>query len=431
MSFAIEIQELSKRYQLGQLKHETMIRELLIRLATSPFRRSDSKANDFWALRDISLSVAQGEVLGLIGRNGAGKSTLLKILAKVVYPTSGRVHVEGRVGSLLEVGTGFHEELTGRENIYLNGSILGMKKSEIDAKMSEIVDFSGIEKFIDTPLKRYSSGMALRLGFSVAAHLETEILLVDEVLAVGDAEFQRKCLASMERSHRSGRTVVFVSHNLAAVETLCSRVIWVDNGRIRADGQPQEIIESYLATFSGQVGPAAELDKIVDREGSGKIRFTALEFLDRSRLRKPAFRSGDPAVFRIHFRVNETVAFPYFSVWLYSDVGTKVAEFSTWSSGVEIQELRAGDGTIEVEVPFLSFQPGRYSISLCATNGRDLHDMLDHCAALEVEWSDYYGTGRGIDRFFGLVIIPCTWNLLELPSPSEPVSPAAFEPDRT
>jgi homopolymeric O-antigen transport system ATP-binding protein len=431
MSSAIQVEQLCKRYQLGQLKHETMIRETIVRLVKNSLPGSDREASEFWALRDVSLAVEQGEVLGLVGRNGAGKSTLLKILAKVVYPTSGRVQVAGRVGSLLEVGTGFHEELTGRENIYLNGSILGMRKSEIDAKMSEIVDFSGIEKFIDTPLKRYSSGMALRLGFSVAAHLETEILLVDEVLAVGDAEFQRKCLASMERSHRSGRTVVFVSHNLAAVENLCSRVIWVDNGRIRADGRPDEVINSYMSAFSDQVGSAAELDKIADRQGTGKIRFTALELLDQSRLRKPSFRSGDPAVFRIHFRVNEPVTFPYLSIWLYSEVGIKVAELSTWSSGVEISELGTGYGVIEVEVPFLSFQPGRYSISLCATDGRTQHDMLDHCASLNVDVSDYYGTGRGIDRFFGLVIVPCTWNLLDLPITGEPVGPRAIEPDRT
>src|ERR1700686_4251577 len=224
MTESITVEELSKRYELGALQHETQLRDQLVHFLRAPFRRRAPK-EILWALRDVSFKVDEGEVVGIIGRNGAGKSTLLKILSKITYPTSGRVRARGRVASLLEVGTGFHEELTGRENIFLNGSILGMSRKEVERKLDAIVEFSGVERFIDTPIKRYSSGMRLRLGFAGAAQLDPDNLIVDEVLAVGDAQFQKKCLATMGDLRRGGRTVLFVSHNLAAVENLCSRGI--------------------------------------------------------------------------------------------------------------------------------------------------------------------------------------------------------------
>jgi len=226
-----------------------MLREQIVELIKHPFGRRATEAESIWALRDVSFEVDEGEVVGIIGRNGAGKSTLLKILSKITYPTSGKVKVKGRVASLLEVGTGFHEELTGRENVYLNGSILGMRKREVDERLDAIVAFSGVEQFIDTPIKRYSSGMRLRLGFAVAAHLEPDVLIVDEVLAVGDAGFQKKCIATMEGLRKGGRTVLFVSHNLAAVENLCSRGIWIDAGKIRMDGGVTDAIKGYMGSF--------------------------------------------------------------------------------------------------------------------------------------------------------------------------------------
>jgi lipopolysaccharide transport system ATP-binding protein len=210
--------------------------------------RSAAGEDTIWALRDVSFEVERGEVVGIIGRNGAGKSTLLKILSRITEPTEGRVEIHGRVGSLLEVGTGFHPELTGRENVYLSGAILGMRRAEIDRKFDEIIDFSGVERFLDTPFKRYSSGMRVRLGFAVAAHLEPENLLVDEVLAVGDAAFQKKCLGKMGDVAREGRTVLFVSHNLIAVQGLCGRAIWLDEGRVLEEGQPDEVVSNYLQT---------------------------------------------------------------------------------------------------------------------------------------------------------------------------------------
>jgi lipopolysaccharide transport system ATP-binding protein len=249
MAVAIEARELSKRYRIGQMQAAYgTLRDSLSRAGrrlagdAGPRQRRE----EIWALRDVSFDVQQGEVLGLIGRNGAGKSTLLKLLTRITAPTSGHAVIRGRVGSLLEVGTGFNPELTGRENVYLNGSILGMKRREIQQKMSDIVEFSGVEKFLDTPVKRYSSGMYVRLAFSVAAHLEPEILLVDEVLAVGDAEFQQRCLGRMEDFSGTGRTVVFVSHNMQAVNQLCDRAIWLDEGSVMEDGDPSLVVTHYL-----------------------------------------------------------------------------------------------------------------------------------------------------------------------------------------
>jgi lipopolysaccharide transport system ATP-binding protein len=253
MALAIKAEGLSKRYRLGELQAAYgTLRESLSHAArrmTGKERRHHGE--DIWALEDVSFDVHDGEVLGVIGRNGAGKSTLLKVLTRITTPTRGRAEIRGRVGSLLEVGTGFHPELTGRENIYLNGAILGMRRREIRKKLPEIVEFSGIEKFIDTPVKRYSSGMYVRLAFSVAAHLEPEILLVDEVLAVGDAEFQARCLGRMEDFGASGRTVLFVSHNMQAISQLCDRAIFLDGGRVVRDGPSGEVVAHYLQTTAG------------------------------------------------------------------------------------------------------------------------------------------------------------------------------------
>jgi lipopolysaccharide transport system ATP-binding protein len=257
MATALHIENLSKEYRLGSIGHGALYMDLKswwcrLRGKEDPNALLDTGvsahdgARTFWALRGVTLSAEQGKVLGIIGRNGAGKSTLLKIISRITAPTTGEVKIKGRVASLLEVGTGFHPELTGAENVFLNGAILGMTKAEVKSKFDEIVDFSGVGKFIDTPVKRYSSGMYVRLAFAVGAHLEPEILLVDEVLAVGDAGFQKKCLGKMNEVSREGRTVLFVSHNLDAVSTLCDRVIWLEEGRIFLDGHPQEVVPAYL-----------------------------------------------------------------------------------------------------------------------------------------------------------------------------------------
>ena len=274
MAIAIEVDSLSKKYRLGEYQAAYgTLRETLVH-ATRRLARQEhhSPARDIWALRDVSFDVPEGQVLGVIGRNGAGKSTLLKILTRIAMPTTGRAEIRGRVGSLLEVGTGFNQELTGRENVYLNGAILGMKRREIERRFDDIVEFSGVEKFIDTPVKRYSSGMYVRLAFAVAAHLEPEIMLVDEVLSVGDAELQRRCRGRREELGNAGRTVLFVSHALPAVAQLCDRAIWIDGGRVAGDGRPADVIASYLhqthsagteRTWTEESAPGNDLVKIL------------------------------------------------------------------------------------------------------------------------------------------------------------------------
>lgn len=248
--FAIQVEDIGKRYQIGNFTAKNTLRDTIAAMVKAPFRFGKNgevkKKTPFWALKNISFEVKQGEILGIIGHNGAGKSTLLKILSRITEPTTGHARIYGRVGSLLEVGTGFHSELTGRENIYLNGAILGMKKNEIKRKFDEIVEFAEIEQFLDTPVKRYSSGMHVRLAFAVAAHLEPEILIIDEVLAVGDAAFQKKCLGKMGEVTKEGRTVLFVSHNMVAVQSLCSRVIWLEKGNIKKEGKTDKVISGYL-----------------------------------------------------------------------------------------------------------------------------------------------------------------------------------------
>jgi lipopolysaccharide transport system ATP-binding protein len=412
MNDVIVVDKLTKTFELGALQRDTMLRERLVSLLRSPFGGLSKSKNTLWALRDVSFRVAKGEVVGIIGRNGAGKSTLLKILSKITYPTSGRVRVAGRVASLLEVGTGFHEELTGRENIFLNGSILGMKKSEVVSKLDSIVAFAGVERFVDTPIKRYSTGMRLRLGFAVAAHLDPDLLIVDEVLAVGDAGFQRKCLNTMEELQSGGRTVLFVSHNMAAVENLCSRCIWIDGGQVQLDGSPREVIDAYMKTFGGFRGAAADLRSVENRRGSGEIRYTGIEYLSRSGEPLAVIRSGDSFLIRLHYHADREIAHPSFGFRIYTEMGTLVTETSTWHHALEIPLVPTGDGHIDLEVELLNLLPGRYYFSLWLTGAASpLYDNIEHCAQLEVELANVYASGKALDSRYGIVYFPQRWHL--------------------
>ena len=305
-NYLIKTEKISKRYPIRKQhdRPDTLV-GMFIDFLYKPMRnlkelRRLSSAQDssvdidnyIWALNDINLEINHNEKVGIIGKNGSGKSTLLKILSRITKPTLGSAVIKGRVASLIEVGTGFHNELSGRENIYLNGSILGMTKSEIDEKYDEIVKFSGVSKFIDTPIKRYSSGMRVRLAFSVAAHLEPEILIVDEVLAVGDANFQKKCLGKMDDVAKSGRTVLFVSHNLESVISLCDRVIWIDDGEIRGDGNSIEIVNKYLETINQISESKIDLSK-VEREGDLALTFTELEMTNYQNIQTSSFNVGE------------------------------------------------------------------------------------------------------------------------------------------
>src|SRR5436190_9343737 len=297
----IKAEHLSKRYRIGARSGFTSLRDAVAAGIRAPLRRlrqSGERGTEIWALKDVSFEIAPGEVVGIIGRNGAGKSTLLKILSRVTEPTTGRIELYGRIGSLLEVGIGFHPELTGRENVYLNGAILGMPRAEIRRKFDEIVQFAEIERFLDTPVKRYSSGMYVRLAFAVAAHLEPDILLVDEVLAVGDAAFQRKCLGKMEQVAGEGRTVLFVSHNMTTIQSLCTRAYLLEGGQIAETGPSRKVVRSYLQVMTSTV--ATELDEREDRRGDGSVRATSMrvESLD-----------GDASSIHVGSRLKVTVGY--------------------------------------------------------------------------------------------------------------------------
>jgi hypothetical protein len=298
--------------------------------------------------------------------------------------------------------------MTGRENIYLNGSILGMRKREIDARLDEIIDFSGVERFIDTPIKRYSSGMKLRLGFAVAAHLEPEILLVDEVLAVGDAQFQNKCLSKMGDMHTGGRTVLFVSHNLAAVENLCPRTIWIDQGRVRRDGPSSEVIREYLSCFAQDHRSHLDLSKSAGRRGSGPCRITGATLLDSDGHLKEVIRSGDSLTLRIAYRALEPLRDPHFGIRLSTESGLLISDMSTWSLGLDTPHLGPGEGTIDIEIDFLNLMPGEFLLTLwwIQGDGSGPYDILENCMRFHVHPSDYYKSGRGIDSKFGLVFFP-------------------------
>jgi lipopolysaccharide transport system ATP-binding protein len=315
-----------------------------------------SSNNDFWALRDVSFEIKQAEAVGIIGRNGAGKSTLLKILSRITKPTEGYVRMHGRVGSLLEVGTGFHPELTGRENVYLNAAIIGMKKHEIDRKFDEIVAFAEIEKFIDTPVKLYSSGMYVRLAFAVAAHLEPEILLVDEVLAVGDAAFQKKCLGKMGDVAKTGRTVLFVTHNMGSVQELCERIIWLEKGRIEADGEPEQTVQNYLDRLmavdevSGILTPLSDLriERVLLKNISGEITNN--------------FRVGESLVVEIHYSSDKPAEHPYFWLGIESQSGYHLTA-NMLLDGFRPRLLQ-GRGIITCRFKYLPLLPRRYTVYL-------------------------------------------------------------------
>jgi lipopolysaccharide transport system ATP-binding protein len=412
MKKSIVVKNLSKQYYIGQIQRGLTFREALMGLVKNPFKKFKQNHDMIWALKNISFSVDKGEVVGIIGRNGAGKSTLLKVLSKITDATSGTVEISGRVAALLEVGTGFHEELTGRENIYLNGSILGMPKREIDAKLDAIVAFAGVEKFIDTPIKHYSSGMGLRLGFAVAAHLEPDILLIDEVLAVGDVEFQKKCLKAMDELRYGGRTVLFVSHNMAAIEHLCSRAIWIDNGQVQQEGDARDVIKAYLTTFAGEAQTRFDFRHLTSRRGSGLVRYTGLELLTRERQPKELLRSGDSLVIRLHYEAKATIPHPHFGLEIYSHLGTMVTSLNTWSTGFDLAALPPGAGYLDLELDFLNLMPSHYHFSLWLESvGPVYYDRLDHCASVNIETADFYGSGRGIDSRFGIVFFPCRWHL--------------------
>ena len=367
MTTVIQAEGLGKRYRRG-VRVDTGLRHVLEAFARSPWRAlRGAKPEQFWALKDVSLAVREGEVLGLIGRNGAGKTTLLKILSRITRPTEGWAEIRGRVRSLLEVGTGFHPELTGRENTYLSGSILGMSKREIDRKFDEIVAFAEIEKFIETPVKHYSSGMYVRLAFAVAAHLEPEILLVDEVLAVGDINFQKKCLGKMGEVARAGRTVVLVSHQLNQIRRLCERVAWVDGGSIRKSGPTHEVVSAYENAMVSGEGPGGS------QRGSGTIaRFLHWEIADAGGDESHTLRTLDPVTVEFTVDIRRPVKMGHYGVALRNHEQQVI-----WAWAVEPFRLEIGKHRLRHTFSVLPLRPGPYMWLVTLYDEGELVDWWD------------------------------------------------------
>ncbi len=412
MTPAIRVDRLSKCYRIGAASaggYRTL-RETIMDLAAAPFRRlrgnGPESERDHWALRDVSFDVQPGEVIGLIGRNGAGKSTLLKLLSRITEPTAGRVELRGRVLSLLEVGTGFHQELTGRENIYLNGAILGMSRHEIERKFDDIVAFAEVDKFLDTPAKRYSSGMYIRLAFAVAAHLDAEILLVDEVLAVGDIAFQRKCLDRIGALARSGGTVIFVSHNMATVASLCQSALVLDNGQLIGRGEAREQVRLYLSMLGERC--ATDVDSRTDRAGNGEARLTAVRFLDGQGKTIDSAMGGEPLTIRLDYRARSSLKVCEVRIWVCDDKGTNVTHLCNRFTGDMLADLPAV-GALECRIPELSLAPGSYLLNVNLESGFDLLDSVQAAARLDVEPGPFYRTGRTPPSQHGVVLTRHEW----------------------
>ena len=435
-NLAIRADKLSKRYRLGEHDRFNMLREKLVHTFSAPYRGIFPTTNgkqtvpqepeinppflgtaptgDFWALTDVSFDVGRGEIVGIIGRNGAGKSTLLKILSRITEPTRGEAVVYGRIGSLLEVGTGFHPELTGRENVYLSGAIMGMKKAEIDRKFDEIVAFAEIDKFIDTPVKRYSSGMYTRLGFSVAAHLEPEILIIDEVLAVGDAAFQKKCLGKMDDVANAGRTVLFVSHNMAAIEHHCNRVLLLQSGRTKLDSDPNEAIAEYLRDFESVSG-TKDLSSVRREPGLVAV-LQKVEFCNEFDEVVHVIPVGSALTVKIYYKCSKPIKHPWFGLSFETLAGVKVISLQTHSQKGALPEI-AESGVIECDIPAIPLVPGTYSIQASCGSTCSALDVVPNVGNLRVIETDLFGTGRLPHANQGLVVVHADWQLIGDPKP--------------
>ena len=419
MSVVVRFDQLGKAYYLGVINRGLLFKEWGRKLTGRGAPEDDPEL--FWALREVSFDVHEGEVVGILGRNGAGKSTLLKILSQITSPTKGCVKVKGRVASLLEVGTGFHLELTGRDNIFINGGILGMKRTEIARKLDEIIAFSGIENFIDTPVKRYSVGMRVRLAFAVAAHLEPEILVIDEVLAVGDAAFQQKCLGKIGEVSRSGRTVLFVSHNAASIEALCTRGVVLENGRVAFDGSQMDALEYYAAS---RLAAARCLRERTDRVGSGEVRVTAIELRNGRGESVSSVRAGEDIDIVLHYERHGPPRFPRLVVQIFvtTHLGAPVFTHANWLGSTPLGELPES-GAFVCHIPRLPLPAGHFMISYRVLpeqwgGPKDPLDVLDSAAELPVEHGDFFGAGKLPPLKDGVVLVEAEWKVeAALPQP--------------
>ena len=421
---SIRVENLGKCYRLGVISRGMLYKDIQswwarIRNLDDPHSpihaaqaRPDTTGQEFWAFRDVSFDLQKGEILGIIGRNGAGKSTLLKVLSQITAPTEGKCKLNGRVASLLEVGTGFHGELTGRENIFLNGAILGMSRAEVRSCFDQIVEFAEVGQFVDTPVKRYSSGMYVRLAFSVAAHLQPDILIVDEVLAVGDAAFQKKCLGRMdEAAFKEGRTILFVSHNMTSVRTLCTRAIMLKDGRLDSDGPATEIVDKYLeegVIQTGNVGRASH-------SGSGRLRVTAVHFEAPDGGRIQELPVGAPVVVRIVYQANDIKNTDVIAVGIGVTGGSE-GIFNNYSNyaGTYFRDIPS-EGSFSFHWPSVDLVPGHYNLVIRIVANGDHHtgEVLDGppAIAFSVGAADFHGSGRNVGLNFGTVLVRGKWTL--------------------
>jgi lipopolysaccharide transport system ATP-binding protein len=416
---AIRVEKLSKMYRIGAKESQPQTRaDAIRRAALSPLAylrrtlRPPREEEIFWALRDVSFEVKRGEVVGIIGRNGAGKSTLLKILSRITEPTSGRAVINGRVGSLLEVGTGFHPELTGRENIYLNGTMLGMKGHEITKKFDEIVDFSGVEKFINTPVKRYSSGMYVRLAFAVAAHLEPEILIVDEVLAVGDAEFQKKCLGKMGEVAEAGRTVLFVSHNMGAIRHLCNSAVLLKNGTFQASGDVDSVVQCYLTSFQDFF--SLEVGSSLAHHDSYGISLEGIALANPAGEPVSSIETGSPAIICLSIKTEKAYPNCLFALTIDTMDDIRVCAFHNEIIGTAINIAPPGC-TIRCRVNNLNLFPGMYRLTFKMRISDETIFYLPKSFSFYVENSNIYGTGKIPERSWGgICLLEHAWDVIPL-----------------
>jgi lipopolysaccharide transport system ATP-binding protein len=417
----IKVENLGKRYRIGERESYRTIRDSIARAAMAPWRGLRTRmaggdppadANQVWALRDVSFEVMPGEVLGVIGRNGAGKSTLLKVLSRITEPTTGRIELYGRVGSLLEVGTGFHPELTGRENIFLSGAIMGMRRNEIIRKFDQIVAFAEIEQFVDTPVKRYSSGMYVRLAFAVAAHLDPEILLVDEVLAVGDAAFQKKCLGKMSDVAREGRTVLFVSHSTASIEALCSACLMFKGGRLDARGAPLEILSRYVAAGAELGSGERSLVQHPGRRGHCVPTMTRVELRSATALPTGVVRMGAPLEIRVTYAASRPVR-PVLGAVIKTTYGAPVFCTSDRFCDQLIFCTPQAHGTVVCAIDKIPLMPGSYAIDLYLGDANGDFDVITEATSFEVLAADVTGGGRLPPSSLGPVYCSANWQLID------------------
>lgn len=390
---AVVVDGVSKRFRLYKERNESLKAAFL--------RGGRAKYDEFWALRDVSLQIPEGATFGLMGVNGSGKSTLLKCVANILRPDAGTVRTAGKVAALLELGSGFHQELSGRENVYLNGSILGLSRRELDRKFDEIVEFAGVQRFIDQPVKNYSSGMYVRLGFSVAINVDPDVLLVDEVLAVGDQAFQEKCMAKFADFKRRGKTVVIVSHALGSLRSMCDEVAWLAAGELVETGRPERIIDRYI----DEGHQAEQADDGSSHWGSGEVRITRVQVLDRAGAPATLLHTGDEATVRIEFDASQPVDAPVFGLSVFTREGTEVWSQHTRDAGLAVGQI-AGAGHLDVQIPALPLLPGAFDVSASVADSSmtQMFDFHRHAAPFHVEAGPRRDSG-------GLVSFGAEWRL--------------------